>query len=88
MLPAAGTSAAADGPIIPIGDIIGLGILAGAAIYDMCKDDESERCKKVKQQCIEGCSDFVLQKPRSRRKDLGGMDFHTCVRRCMDDNGC
>jgi RHS repeat-associated protein len=51
-------------------------------------DDDTERCKKIKQQCIDGCSDFVLQKPKKRRKDLGGMDFHFCVRLCMDRNGC
>ena len=53
-----------------------------------CDSDDAERCKKVKQQCIQGCSDFVLNKPKKRRNDLGGMDFHSCVRKCMDKNGC
>ena len=64
---------------------------AGKAASDAQKAEEEceeDCCKKIKEQCIQGCSDFVLQKPRSRRKDLGGMDFHRCVRQCMDRNGC
>ena len=52
-----------------------------------CEDDD-DRCRKVKDTCIRGCSDFVLNKPKKRRNDLGGMDFHRCVRQCMDRNGC
>ena len=37
-LPLAGAAAVADGPL-PIGDLIGLAIIAGAAIYDMCSSD-------------------------------------------------
>ncbi|MFZ5929835.1 MAG: RHS repeat domain-containing protein [Pseudomonadota bacterium] len=64
---------------------------AGKAKADAQKAEEEcekDRCKEVKEQCIQGCSDFVLQKPKSRRNDLGGMDFHRCVRLCMDRNGC
>jgi RHS repeat-associated protein len=65
-----------------------IGAIIGSKIEDMCKDDDDDRCKKVKERCIQGCSDFVLQKPGGKRGDLGGMDFHRCVRQCMDRNGC
>lgn len=67
-------------------------VLAGilAAVYSpaLCENENAERCKIVREQCIRGCSDFVLQKPRNKRGDLGGMDFHKCVRLCLDRNGC
>jgi len=56
---------------------------------DCSNDNNSEEdCKRIKQECIDGCSDFVLPKPRKKRKDLGGMDYHRCVRQCLDRNGC
>ena len=44
-LGAAGAAAAADGPL-PIGEIIGAGIIA-KGIYDACKDDSCPPCKTV-----------------------------------------
>ncbi len=38
-LPVAGGAAAADGPI-PLGDLVALGIILGALIYDACTDDD------------------------------------------------
>lgn len=48
--PAAGACRAAagvvDGPL-PIGDLVGLGILTGALIYDACTDDDNtEFCER------------------------------------------
>jgi RHS repeat-associated protein len=55
---------------------------------DWCME-EAKDCKKIKQECIQGCSDFVLQKPRRQRTDWGsGADFDRCVRQCMDRNDC
>lgn len=39
VLPIAGGAAAADGPV-PVGDLIGLGLILGAIIYDACTDDD------------------------------------------------
>jgi RHS repeat-associated protein len=83
---ACGGAAAAAGSAAGAAAIGGI----GALLYPpaLCENEDEERCKNVKKQCIQGCSDFVLQKPKRNRGDLGGMDFHRCVRRCMDDNGC
>src|SRR5690606_15406304 len=81
------------------GACVGAGISAGAAAIGagiaamryspaLCENEDADRWKEVKRQCIEGCSTFVLEKPRRRRGDLGGIDFHECVRQCMDRNGC
>ena len=43
----------------------------------------SERCKEVKKQCIEKCSDATLGTGR-----LDGFPFFQCVNQCMDDNDC
>ncbi len=55
---------------------------------EQCDDNDPDRCKKIKQSCIEGCSDFILNNPKKKRGDLGGMNFHSCVRQCLDRNGC
>jgi len=83
---ACGSAAAATGSAAGAAILGGI----GALLYPpaLCENEDEERCKKVKEQCIQGCSDFVLQKPRGRRGDSGGMDFHRCVRQCMDRNGC
>ena len=56
-------------------------------IVDMCSDEPD--CARIRQQCIQGCSDFVLQKPRRKRTDWdSGGDFDRCLRQCLDRNGC
>ncbi len=66
-----------------------IAIPLGDAIDAVCADSDEERCQKVRTSCIQGCSDFVLQKPRGRRTDWGsGADFDRCVRQCLDRNGC
>lgn len=67
--------------------------LANAIVDLVCSDgddtqDDTQRCMEVKEKCIQGCSDFVLQKAKKNRGDLGGVDFHRCVKQCMDRNGC
>jgi RHS repeat-associated protein len=47
-----------------------------------CEDDE-ERCRKVKNQCIARCSEFGLP---SKYGD--GVSFRRCVRNCMEREGC
>jgi len=81
-------SAACSGAGGALGGSIGLGIGLLTHSGELCPNEEEERCKNVKKQCIQGCSDFVLQKPKRNRGDAGGMDFHRCVRQCMDRNGC
>ncbi|WP_308418914.1 RHS repeat domain-containing protein [Iodobacter violaceini] len=47
-LPAAGTAAAADGPL-PVGDVVGVAIIVGTAIYNACEktDNKCPPCKTV-----------------------------------------
>jgi len=47
-----------------------------------CDDDDSERCKRVKEMCIETCSESSLPSGDY------GFRFWNCVNRCMEDNGC
>ena len=46
-------------------------------------DAEASRCRKVKNQCIESCSQFGLP---SKYGD--GTSFRRCVRNCMERQGC
>lgn len=48
----------------------------------MAVDDETERCKKVKDKCIEHCADTVLD------KGIHEPEFSRCLRACMGQNGC
>jgi len=54
-LPIAGGAAAADGPI-PVGDLVALGIIIGALVYDACTDNEEEECAQEIEDCIEICA--------------------------------
>ena len=72
----------------------------GAALYyhlkhlsmqdDECANDNSsdQDCREIKDNCIKGCSEFVLHKPRNRRIGIDGHDFNRCLRQCLDRNGC
>jgi hypothetical protein len=46
------------------------------------EEDERARCKKVKQYCIDLCSDTDLPTP-----DFG-FKFQNCKNRCLEDHGC
>ncbi len=65
-IPFAVGAAASDGPI-PVGDLIGGGILVGAAIYDMCQDDKypplEEKVKAIADE-IRGRYYKMLDDPR------------------------
>ncbi|MCC6556370.1 MAG: RHS repeat-associated core domain-containing protein, partial [Polyangiaceae bacterium] len=45
------------------------------------EEDEQERCRRVKEQCLEECSDSAFPSP-------GGGRFRRCVRECMERSGC
>lgn len=47
-----------------------------------CEDDE-DRCRKVKNECIAKCSEFGLP---SKYGD--GVSFRRCIRNCMERQGC
>ena len=44
--------------------------------------DETERCKKVKDKCIEHCADTVLD------RGIHEPEFSRCLRTCMEQSGC
>jgi hypothetical protein len=45
-------------------------------------DDEGERCKKVKEECLDTCSDTALPTGNF------GASFRKCMRACMGAKGC
>ena len=49
-------------------------------------DDEDERCKKIKNDCIAKCSQFSLPNPNGKFGDMA--PFHRCIRNCMEKQGC
>lgn len=60
--------------------VIGVVVIAETVKY---AEQERERCKAVKQGCIERCSEDFL--------DIGqpdGMAFHECLRKCLEAQGC
>jgi len=65
VLPFSVAAAAADGPI-PIGDLIGLTVVTGALIYDMCSDDEQEKkkknCQALKDSILATCAGLTGRK--------------------------
>ncbi|WP_428746103.1 polymorphic toxin type 33 domain-containing protein, partial [Sulfurimonas sp.] len=69
-LPLAGGAAAADGPL-PIGDLIGLGIIGGALIYDAYFDDGGAGSDVY---CATG--DKMLSPGEIDRLKKGGEDIH------------
>jgi hypothetical protein len=67
----------------------GVTIVVAVTIYVVSKVTTStrdatdeERCKKVKDQCIEYCADTVLD------RGIHEPQFSRCVRACMERNGC
>jgi hypothetical protein len=61
---------------------VGVCILAASALEEGDSEDHAERCKRVKQECIEYCSDITL--------DVGLHEphFSRCKRACMEMQGC
>jgi RHS repeat-associated protein len=64
--------------------VVGLCILMASALADdpSADEDEKTRCKKIKQYCIDSCSDTDL--PTS---DFG-FQFQNCKNRCLEEHGC
>jgi hypothetical protein len=67
----------------------GVTIVVGVTVYVVSKvvtstrdATDEERCKKVKDQCIEYCADTVLD------RGIHEPQFSRCLRACMERNGC
>jgi hypothetical protein len=60
----------------------GITFIVVATVYVVTEADaEKERCKKVKEACIEHCTKWGLPAP-------GGGRFRSCMRECMEREGC
>jgi hypothetical protein len=59
---------------------VGVSIYAGEKVIEAAK--RRSRCQKVKERCIETCSQTTLPTP-----DYGAK-FFTCLRSCMEAAGC
>ncbi len=76
-LPFVGGAVVADGPL-PIGDLIALGILGGAAIYDICTESDEERekrCEENLERDLETC--------RAPGKRGGKAAYRVCEQQAM-----
>ena len=64
---------------------------ATARDEDLLKKDptpcekEKDRCRQVKENCIEQCSETTLP---SKPKTVYGWNFQNCLNRCMESAGC
>jgi hypothetical protein len=62
----------------------GVTILVGVTIYVATESlKEKERCKTVKADCIQSCTDGFMP---SGQPD--GMPFHECLRKCLEAENC
>jgi len=90
----AGITALADSPAPGPADVVALGELAVGLFHagaigvmvltmssDSATDAEKERCKKVKEKCIEYCSDTLPTKNF-------GWSFQICKNECIEAAGC
>jgi RHS repeat-associated protein len=83
LAPIAGGFALADGPV-PIGDLIGAGIILGAIIYDACQeDDEEDTCENAEDECFEECK-HLLAGDRMNQ----GTPYRSCRIACLKRKGC
>jgi hypothetical protein len=81
-------------PLVPILIVAaGVTIIIGVTIHVLSdaststrdatdEDREERRCKKVKQECIEYCSDITMSTP-----DFG-WKFFNCKNDCLERQGC
>lgn len=78
-------AAAAPIALAPIALVaVGVTILVGVTIYVATEAlNERERCRKVKEVCIDSCTDGFMP---SGQPD--GMPYHECLRRCLEAQGC
>ncbi|PIE74391.1 MAG: hypothetical protein CSA18_05340, partial [Deltaproteobacteria bacterium] len=61
------------------------------AIDDWLDGDEcpeEDRCKEIKNQCIERCYPILESNRSPRWSDIPTNDFNKCVDLCMSENGC
>lgn len=63
--------------------VVGLGLLLSSDTPQ--EDEETRRCREVKEKCIDECSIKTL--PTKPRWDQG-MPFRRCVNECLRDNDC
>ena len=96
-LPIAGGLAAADGPL-PVGDLIGLGLLGGALLYDLLNDsddtaDDGKQCDDDKDDCEEEIRECTKLCKKAQydpdMKNVWGGSWAQCMLgcvswRCMD----
>lgn len=68
--------------ITGIGIIVIVAVIVYVATSTDNDDDERARCKKVKQECIQYCSDTVLP-----TQDYG-VSFQNCKSACLERHGC
>jgi RHS repeat-associated protein len=74
---------AAAGSRIGAGVGAAVGALIGALLADRtCDDTKQDRCKQVKADCIDSCSDSSLPSGDN------GFRFWNCVNRCLEAAGC
>ena len=84
--------------IINVCKYVGLGLAAAWGYFSTtddtndCDEDcenKKDRCKKVKESCIKGCSTFVFgKKKRLWENGWSGDDFSKCLRQCMERENC
>jgi RHS repeat-associated protein len=76
-------TAAVEAPAIGGLGIVGVCILLALTLEDDAADeDEVDRCKRVKNGCIDQCL------PHLDTGSLDGMPFHDCMRKCLEAQGC
>ena len=78
-----GVGVAVEAPALAGMGVIGLCILMALTVEDdMADEDEAARCKRVKQACLQYCSDTTLLTGNH------GWRFQKCKNKCLEDNGC
>ncbi|XXY47145.1 RHS repeat-associated core domain-containing protein [Sorangium sp. So ce269] len=78
-----GAGAVASAPAVAGAGLVGLCILLAMSLEDDAADDsEKKRCKEIKQECIDFCSDTTL--PTNDH----GWSFQNCKNECLERNNC
>lgn len=65
-----------------IGILVVISVVVVAEIEEVA-EQERERCKRVKEACIDDCTDDFMP---SGQPD--GMPYHECLRRCLEKQNC
>ena len=85
---AVGVGVAVEAPALAATGLVGLCILMALTLEDdMANDPEAEgnqeRCRKVKEECIDRCV-----KRRMPSGSWDGMPYHVCMRKCLERHNC